>query len=99
MEGEKYWRIWWSEKKFIPAKFLAYVSSTCFVEYHVTLLLLRYFKKDDCFPTTPIHGSTLKGKEIDKANQLVKVAIEKKKASARGHYSNYTNMAIGVANV
>ena len=53
--------------------------------------LLRYIKKDDCFPTTPIHGSTLKRKEVDKANQLVKVAMEEKKALARGHYSNYTD--------
>ena len=65
----------------------------------MTLSLLRYFKKDDCFSTTPIHGSTLKRKEIDKANQLVKVAIEEKKASARGYYSNYTDTTISVADV
>lgn len=45
------------------------------------------FRKDDCFPTTPIHGSTLKQKEVDKANQLAMVAMEEKKASVRGHYS------------
>ena len=32
---------------------------------------------------------TLKRNEVDKANQLVNVAVEEKKASARGHYSNY----------
>ena len=63
------------------------------------MLLPRYFKKGDCFPTTPIHGSTLKQKEVDKANQLVKVAMEEKKASARSHYSNYTDTGIGVADV
>ena len=36
--------------KFIPAKFLSYVSSTCFVEYRVKMSLLRYFKKDDRLP-------------------------------------------------
>ena len=68
---------------------MPYVSSTCFVEYRMKMLLLC--QKDDCFPTTPVHGSILKQKEVDKANQLVKAAMEEKKASARGHhYSNYT---------
>ena len=60
----------------MPAKVLPYVSSTSFGEYSVNMSLLRYFKKDDCFPTTPIHGSTLKRKEVDKANHLIKVAME-----------------------
>ena len=87
MAGKKYWQIWQSEKnaKFIPTDFLPYVSDTCLVEYRVKMSLLRYFNKDDCFPTTPIHGSTLKRKEVDKANQLVKVAMEEDKASARGY--------------
>ena len=38
-----------------------------------------------------MYGSTLKQKEVDKVNQLVKVAVEEKIASARGHYSNYTD--------
>ena len=47
------------------------------------------------FPTTSIYGYTLKRKENDKVNQLVKVAVEEMKVSARGHFGNYTNMAIG----
>ena len=61
--------------------------------------LLCCFKNDDCYPTTPIHGSTRKQKEVDKANQLMKVAMEENKASVRGHYSNYMDMAMGVADV
>ena len=53
--------------------------------------LLCYFKKDDGLPAMPIHGSTPKRKEVDKANQVVKVAMEAKQALARGYYSNYTD--------
>ena len=51
--------------------------------------------KDLRFPTAPISGSNLKGKEIEKANKLVEISVIKKKATTRGKYnvqlSDYTD--------
>ena len=54
------------------------------------MLVYCYFQKYDGFPAALIPESTLKRKEVEKANQLTKRAKEEK-TSGKGHYRDYTD--------
>ena len=50
-------------------------------------------RRKKCLPTSPPCESSLKQKEIDKANYLVKKATEEDLFTKRGKYATYTSTA------